>query len=267
MRGAARLFIGLFAGTLALCGPLAAAAADLAIIIDDVGYDQPLGEQAATLPGTVTLAFLPDTPYAVPLARLAYRNGKQIMLHLPMQSLEPHALGPGGLTMDMTQSEIRRTFLADLAAIPHVAGVNNHMGSLLTQNAGDMAWLMQDIRSVGGLFFVDSLTTPRSAALEEARRAGIPSAARDVFLDDVREPAYIEKQLDQAIAIARERGSAIAIGHPYPSTMAVLRARLPDLAAAGIRLVKVSTLIRHRSAGLQRAGERVPDAAATYAKR
>ncbi|OBS09402.1 divergent polysaccharide deacetylase family protein [Acidihalobacter prosperus] len=231
-----------------------ARAAEIAIIIDDVGYDRPLGLQAAELPGPVTLAFLPDTPYAASLARRAYRAGKQIMLHLPMQSLEPHPLGPGGLTLHMTRSEIRATLLADLASLPHVAGINNHMGSLLTQNAGDMAWLMQDIRQIGGLFFIDSLTTPQSAALEEARRAGIPSAARDIFLDDVREPAYIDRQLDKAIAIARARGSAIAIGHPYAATLEVLRRRLPQLAAEGVHLVTAGQLIRGRQAHLMRAG-------------
>lgn len=229
-------------------------AAEISIIIDDVGYDHPLGLKAAELPGSVTLAFLPNTPFAVPLARLAYRNGKQIMLHLPMQSLEPHPLGPGGLTLDMTRDEIRRTLLADLASLPHVAGINNHMGSLLTQNAGDMAWLMHDIGRIGGLFFVDSLTTPRSAALEEARRAGIPSAARDIFLDDVHDdPAYVDRQLDKALAIARVRGSAIVIGHPYATTLAVLRRRIPQLAAEGVKLVTVSALIHDRKGHLMHA--------------
>src|SRR5690606_23829095 len=109
----------------------------------------------------------------------------------------------------------------NLAAVPHVRGVNNHMGSLITRHPGHMTWLMQDLAR-DGLFFVDSYTHPQSVALEMAREGGVPAARRDVFLDHVAEPEAIAHQFRRLLARARSDGHAIGIGHPYPATLAFL---------------------------------------------
>lgn len=222
--------------------------AKVAIIIDDLGYEQGPGQQAVDLPGQVTLAILPKTPFADQLARRARREGKQILLHLPMQSVVPHPLGPGGLTLPMTRKDFARTLRSDLSSLPPVAGINNHMGSLLTQHPGDMSWLMHDIARIGGLFFVDSMTTPRSVAFQEARQAGVPATRRDVFLDAIPDDRkFVRHQLRELIRIARRDGTAVAIGHPYPATLHILAAAIPRLRAQGIRLVPVSRIIAAQS--------------------
>jgi polysaccharide deacetylase 2 family uncharacterized protein YibQ len=216
----------------------------ISLIIDDLGDSLRLGLRAVRLPGDVTCAFLPHTTYARQLAIAAHRRAKEIMLHLPMQSEEGKALGPGGLTLNMTHAEFIRTVNSDLKSIPYVSGVNNHMGSLITQHPGDMLWLMQAINRHGGLFFVDSRTTEFTVAQRIAQESGVPNLRRDVFLDNDQRLAAIAAQFSHLIALAKRRGSAVAIGHPHPNTLRFLERELPRLSAEGIELVSISDLIK-----------------------
>lgn len=227
--------------------PLARAAesspALMALIIDDLGDRWDYGQRALALPGSVTYAILPGTPYGTRLARLASDEGREVMLHQPMEALENEDLGFGGLDSRMSHDDFLRTLRANLDALPHVRGINNHMGSRLTQSPEAMEWVMEELRRRGGLYFVDSRTTSTSVARRVARHEGIATVGRDVFLDHMRTTAEIEKQLVQAMRLARERGSVVVIGHPYPETLTVLEAALPRLAQYEIRLVGVSQLI------------------------
>lgn len=218
----------------------------LAIIIDDVGNDYAAAQQLMELPVAVTLAVLPRLGNSRRIAEEAHQQGREVMLHQPMQSVHHKHLGPGGLTLDHTRADLEAVLAANLASVPHVAGVNNHMGSLLTQDADAMASLMSVLRDHGGLFFVDSRTDGQTLAERMARDHGLRSARRDVFLDNDPDPERIRAQLEQAVQLARERGSAIAIGHPYPQTLAVLREALPQWQALGIELVSASQAIAHQ---------------------
>ena len=215
----------------------------IALIIDDIGDNLRLGLRAVRLPGNVTCAFLPHTTYARQLAVAAHKRSKEVMLHLPMESEEGKALGPGGLTLNMTRAEFIRTIDSDLKAIPYVSGINNHMGSLITQHPGDMLWLMQEINRHGDLFFVDSRTTEFTVAQQVAQEAGVPNLRRNVFLDNDQHPAAIAAQFSRLIALAKHRGSAVAIGHPHPNTLRFLEKQLPHLSDEGIELVSISELI------------------------
>lgn len=216
--------------------------ARLAIIIDDIGYNQAQSERAARLKGHFTLAILPFTPYGLSSARLAHERGKELMLHLPMSALNSQSLGKGGLVSGMNKAAFLDTVRQDLASIPQVKGVNNHMGSRLTQEAEPMQWLMSELRS-RGLYFVDSRTSAQTKAYEIAKSQNLPSLKRDVFLDDNNNPLAIEAELKRAVKLARERGAAIAIGHPYPTTLSVLERLEPLLQKEGVRLVYASQLL------------------------
>lgn len=218
----------------------------IAIIIDDIGDRYREGELAVSLPGPVACAFLPHTPHARRLAQSAYAAGKEVLLHLPLQALEDNTLlGPGAITLNITETEFRRLLAENIAAIPHATGVNNHMGSLLTRHPGHMTWLMRDLAERRGFYFVDSYTHPDSVALRMARETGVPAARRDVFLDNKPELAAIAAEFERLIALARQRGSAIGIGHPYPETLAFLADALPRLADDyGVLLVPVGELLR-----------------------
>ncbi len=217
--------------------------AKIAVIIDDLGNNWELGRQAVDLPGAITYAVLPRRVYSVALAQRAHVAGKEVMLHLPMQASDGRRLGRGGLHLGLNRAEFARQVRLGLAAIPHAVGVNNHMGSLLTRHPGAMRWLMEDLGCFDRLYFVDSRTHVLTVARDSARAAGLSNAQRDVFLDNRQEPEYIRVQLRRLVAKAKQHGSAIAIGHPYPATLTVLAEELPALAAQGIRLVPVSRLV------------------------
>ncbi|WP_290637378.1 divergent polysaccharide deacetylase family protein, partial [Aquisalimonas sp.] len=217
-------------------------------VIDDMG-DRPLeGQRVADLTVPVVCAFLPHTPHAPRQARACHRAGKDVMLHLPMEALNGGELGPGGVTLDMTPERFRDVVEENLDAIPHVAAVNNHMGSLLTQHPGHMTWLMEILAEAGGLLFLDSRTSPDTVGKQMAREADLPALERDVFLDHYRDPEAIDRQLRLLLRQARRDGTAVGIGHPYPETLDVLEERLEELADAyGVELVGLEELYGRRN--------------------
>ncbi len=215
----------------------------VAIIIDDLGDKLVRGKKAVALPGKVTLSFLPHAPHSKMLANKAYASGKEVMLHLPMETEKGRRLGPGGLTLHMTEQELKKTTKEGLESIPHVKGINNHMGSLLTRHPGAMGWLMQVIKEQGGLYFVDSRTTTHTVAGKIAAENELPTATRDVFLDDVQDKKVIRKEFRRLLNLAKKRGYAIGIGHPYPATLEVLREEISRLGSKGIRLIPASQII------------------------
>ena len=216
------------------------------IIIDDVGNNYQHGRAVIELPATLTIAILPRTSHSVTLARLAARNNKEVMLHLPMQSVEHHQHSPGTLDLHMTRKEFARQLHHNISSVPYVRGVNNHMGSLLTRHPGHMSWLMDELSRHGGLYFVDSKTTSKSIADRIALEYRIPSMSRDFFLDPDDDPQTLKTQFDLFIDKVQKRGHALAIAHPYPATIRFLRDNLHRLEQHGIRLIPVSELIDNR---------------------
>jgi polysaccharide deacetylase 2 family uncharacterized protein YibQ len=216
----------------------------IAIIIDDLGYEFSAGRRAVNLPGPVACAVLPDTPRGRELARAAHAAGKEVLLHLPLQSESGDEHNePGTIVLDTTREEFANSFAASLASVPFVSGVNSHKGSLLTRHPGHMTWLMEELRARGDLLFVDSYTTHRSIALRVARENGVPSVRRDVFLDSDRSPEAVEKEFARLKRLARSRGLAMGIGHPYPETLELLERELPMLAAEGIELIGIGEYV------------------------
>ncbi len=216
----------------------------IAIIIDDLGYGLAAGERALGLPGPVAYAVLPATPRGRVLAEKAYSYGKEVLLHLPLQSAtQREAIEPGGLLLDMTRGQFASTFAESFESIPHVVGINNHRGSLLTRHPGHMAWLMEEIQRRGDLFFVDSYTTHESIALKLALEAGVPAVRRDVFLDPEQVPGTIAREFARLKKLAQQRGFAVGIGHPYPETLALLEDELPKLEDEGFELISISRYV------------------------
>ncbi len=218
----------------------------ISIIIDDLGSDNPRHERVVRLEGAIACAFLPENAATQRLAELAHHHNKEIMLHLPMESVARNPLGPGGLLLDMTQREFVWALNKSLASVPYVTGINNHMGSLLTRHPGHMVWLMNAIREKGKLFFVDSRTTHESVAMMMAKEQGVPSPQRDIFLDHDQSLSSVKSQFMKTIERAKRTGTALAIGHPYASTLAVLEEMLPKLQSLGVRLVPVSDMIDYK---------------------
>ncbi|MCW2268608.1 Divergent polysaccharide deacetylase [compost metagenome] len=226
----------------ALAASAQPAKAYLSLIIDDLGQNPARDSRTLALPGPVTLAIMPDTPHASDFAREAHRAGKTVILHMPMDpATGPYAWHPG-----TPLPELERRLDAALAKVPYAAGINNHMGSRMTAEAGPMAWLMSELQR-RDLFFVDSRTSAATVAARSAQNASLASVSRDVFLDDVRTTEAIAGQLQQGIALARKQGSAVLIGHPYPQTLEVLERELPRLKAQGIEWIEIRQMIAERS--------------------
>lgn len=213
-----------------------------AIIIDDFGYRPgDLEELEDFFP--VTVAVLPNLPHSRLIADRAREMGYEVILHLPMAPRGGVRAEPGSIDPGMSGGEIRARIESALDSVGPVPGANNHMGSLATSRPDLMEKVLEEFAR-RRLFFVDSVTSPDSVAAETAWRLNVPSAARDVFLDTIAEPGHIRQQVAQLAAIARRRGQAVAIGHPYPETFAVLREELPLLVEEGVKLVPVSHLVR-----------------------
>jgi len=196
----------------------------MVVIIDDIGDHPVLAKNLTELPFHVTLAILPNRPRTRSIEAMATEQGVEVILHQPMQPgtyprVNP---GPGALFVDMDPERVKSTLAENLAQVPHVKGVNNHMGSAFTSNPEGMAAVMAVLKEKG-LFFLDSVTSAVSAAPEAARKAGVPFYRRAVFLDNVRNVRTILGQLKTAERAAVKNGRAIAIGHPYGETLEALK--------------------------------------------
>jgi hypothetical protein len=216
----------------------------IAIIIDDLGGDLKAVERATHIPYRLTFSVIPHLRHSRQSAEIANARGYQVMLHLPMEPLNypREDPGPGAVTADMLLEDVRRLVLRDLAAIPHVRGVNNHMGSRITADPRRMRAVLEAVATTP-YFFVDSRTTSASVAFAIARELKVPSAERAVFLDDDEDASAVRSQFRRLIEVARKQGSAIAIGHPHPTTLDVLSEQLPELERAGIDVVFASELV------------------------
>lgn len=216
----------------------------ISIIIDDMGYRLEDGKQAIALPGKLTFSFLPGTPYSETLARLANEQHKQVMLHLPLEPITKTNMEKGSITLSMNKTQTLSALDKNIRSIPHLSGINNHMGSLYTQNETKLGWLMARIKQHENLFFVDSYTDHTSVAVPIARQHQVPTIKRDVFLDNEHNNDDMAFQFARLVYKARKQGAALAIAHPHKTTIRFLKNKLPELARLGIKLVSVSELIQ-----------------------
>ena len=228
----------------------------ITVIIDDIGFDLRVVEELARIRAPIAFAILPHTPHAVEAAGFLHRAGKEVLLHLPM---EPHSYpaedpGRGALFVDMDDAAIARQIAADLSAVPYASGVNNHMGSRFMEDEARLAVVMRELAK-RDLFFVDSMTTPRSRARSAAARAGVRFAARAVFID--HSPGYeaaIENLTHPHRRGLEEERPLLMIGHPRPGTIRALRDAQALWDGEGVRMIPVSAYLgmTNKTSHLQR---------------
>jgi len=217
----------------------------LALVIDDLGYSQKSANAAFSLPGNHTFAIIPDSSYSFWTALTAQDQQRETILHLPMQSSHNHvAAEPNALNQDMPEQEYIAQVLNYLQQLPGISGVNNHMGSLLTQQRYLMRPLMDTIHQQNpDLVFLDSRTSPNSQAYQAAIEAGLNATRRDIFLDHVAEEAIIREQFKLWLQRSRQSGHALAIAHPHPVSLEVLQELIPEAEKQGFRFVTLSTYV------------------------
>lgn len=219
----------------------------VAIIVDDLGRGLKQARLLLAIKQPVTFAILPIEPHAEEVARMAHAAGREVLLHTPMEPQGYPVVDPGDDALLVNQSDeaLRNQMKVLLTRVPHVAGINNHMGSRFTEEGRAMAVIMAELRE-NGLFFVDSLTSSRSVGSAAARQAGVPTLRRDVFLDNVAEVEPIVREIRRLAEKSRRNGYAVGICHPYPETLSALQQELPRLAAQGVEFVTVAELLGSR---------------------
>jgi polysaccharide deacetylase 2 family uncharacterized protein YibQ len=218
----------------------------VALIVDDMGHSLDALDVLVGLGHPVTVAVLPYSPWASHTARIAHENGLEVLLHIPLESINNHEImedGDGTILSAMTPEEIRRSFETSWSRVPFARGVNNHTGSVFTAERAAMRALLGPIKDKG-LFFVDSRTTARSVAYSEARKMGVPAAERDVFLDADDDRGRIRARLLELFQKAQKNGKAIGICHPYPETLETLKTTFRLFESYGLEVVPVSELVR-----------------------
>ncbi|HIJ38633.1 MAG TPA: divergent polysaccharide deacetylase family protein, partial [Rhodospirillaceae bacterium] len=219
----------------------------IAIIIDDMGLDRRRSERVLQLPGPLSISFMSYAEDLVRQTTEAKARGHELMMHVPMEPLSEEVdAGPGVLSESSSESELRQRIVSDLDRFTGYVGINNHMGSKFTAFAPGMRLLMAELHR-RGLLFIDSMTTEHSVGMALSRQAGVPSAARNVFLDNDADIASVKTQLTRLEDLARHQGMAVAIGHPRDATIAALAVWLPSLAEKGLVLVPVTAIVRNRS--------------------
>ncbi|ENF7814954.1 divergent polysaccharide deacetylase family protein [Enterobacter soli] len=227
------------ASALALAAPVYAG--KLAIVIDDFGYRPQTENQVLAMPSAISVAVLPNAPHAREMATKAHNSGHQVLIHLPMAPISKQPLEKDTLRPDMSSDEIDRIIRDAYNKVPYAVGLNNHMGSAMTSSLYGMLKVMQALERYN-LYFLDSMTIGNSQAMRAAQGTGVKVIKRKVFLDDTQNEADIRVQFNRAVQLARRNGSAIAIGHPHPSTVRVLQQMLPTL-PSDITLVRPSDLL------------------------
>ena len=224
--------------------PVAKPSRKVAVVIDDMGKDMASIERLLKLDTPVTVAVLPFLKHSKDVANFAHEAGLEVLLHIPMEpkDLAENDPGKGALLVNMEIKDIRSVLNEDMDEIPYITGVNNHIGSRFTEDASLMKEVLAVVKE-RGFFFLDSKTTDKSKALSIAKKAGVKSAGRNVFLDNEQDKEYIKGQFRELIGIAKKRGKAIAIGHPHAATLTALEEMIPEFKREGVEVVRVGELI------------------------
>ena len=220
----------------------------LAIVIDDLGNNMEGTEKILSLPIPLTVAIMPFMPSTQSDAEAAHKNGKEVIIHLPMEPVHGKAswLGPGAILSSLSDDEIRKRVEAAIADVPHAVGMNNHMGSKITPNEHIMHIILSVCKE-HNLYFLDSRTAEHSVVSKVAEELGVPYIINNVFLDDQYNERHIAKQMQHVIKIVKDQPRTVIIGHVGPPgrfTSTILERAIPQLNET-TTLVPLTTIIEN----------------------
>lgn len=223
--------------------PIRVIKGEIAIVLDDWGYNLNNISLLNEIKQPLTLAILPNLSFSKKIARYSHQRGFEIILHLPMEPNEKYNLEKNTILTSMDKKQIDAVLLEDLSGIVYAKGVSNHMGSKATSDVKTMEIVFKKLKR-RGLYFLDSYVITQSICQELASKIGLRYVKRDVFLDNSNDPKYIREQINKLTAKARLKGYAIGIGHDRRNTLQVLKEVLPKLEKDGYKFVFVSELAR-----------------------
>ena len=215
----------------------------IAIVLDDWGYSKKALDPVIALNTPITYAILPNLAYSKKIAQALNKNGDELILHLPLEphNADRHPLEKNTILTTMNKQEITNITIADIKSLPNLKGVNNHMGSKATEDKKVMG-IIFDIIKENNLYFLDSYTSRQSALSDIASQKNITFFKRDIFIDDANEKEKIKQQMLKAKDIAKQTGTAIAIGHAKTLTIETLGEIIPLIENQGFQFVYLSEL-------------------------
>ena len=212
-------------------------------VIDDAGNNLRELEPFLRFPGALTVAVLPGLPHSAQAARLVREAGKEVFLHQPMEAVGGAYPGPGAIYAGMSAEEARSVLEKNVREIGPIAGMNNHQGSLVTQDEEIMRVVLEFCRE-NGLYFLDSRTIAETAAPKIAGEVGVNIAERNIFLDNEQDAGAIRGYLEQGLVIARAKNFAVMIGHTWsPELAGILTDSFAALSAEGYVFLSVSEMM------------------------
>lgn len=223
------------------------AGVEISIVIDDLGIVKGRTLDIIKLNAPLTLSFLPYAPNLPTVTQVARGRGHELMVHLPMEPKGHSDPGPHALLTGETKAQIRADLQFNLTRFEGYVGLNNHMGSAFTENRAGLDVVLAEVQR-RGMLVLDSRTSGKSLLAKMATGRNIPNMTRDIFLDNEQDVTYILGQLEKLESLARRKGKAIAIGHPYQETIEALSRWMPTLAEKGITIVPLSHLMRQKYA-------------------
>lgn len=220
----------------------------ITIVVDDLGVMHANTERVVAMPGPLTLSWFPFSAKLDQQVAAAAARGHEMTLHMPMQATGNSTAwtGPDPLRVDLPADVNLARLRTAIDAVPSTVGLNNHMGSVATKDPALMALVAQECKA-RDMLFLDSVVIPHSVAYSSAHAIGVPAASRDVFIDHSNKPELIQQQLMLIEAMSRKHGHVIAIGHPWPHTIAALEAWLPTLPAKGFVLWPLAAMVARRN--------------------
>ncbi|MCA9395881.1 MAG: divergent polysaccharide deacetylase family protein [Candidatus Omnitrophica bacterium] len=221
------------------------AKAYVSIVLDDWGYNTSALDELTGLMHPVTVAILPELPYSRTVANAAIQAGHEVILHMPMEPVSRQNMESLTLLTEMDGPTLRANLQTALSSVPHVRGVSNHTGSAFTANAEGMSIVLNEI-AASGLYFFDSMVTAETVGYQIATDINLPTAKRDIFIDNVRETEAITGQLEKLADLAVRSGSAIGIGHDEEITLRAIQDIIPEWEKQGIEMIALGDLIQMR---------------------
>jgi len=216
----------------------------VAIIVDDMGYNLEDLKKIISLKKPITVSILPFSPYAKETALIAHENGLEVMLHLPLESVnsENKTIPGGYILSEMSKGQIQQTLEENLQ-VPYIKGVNNHQGSKITTDEALMRIILESLKE-RNLYFIDSLTTSNSIAFRVAQEMGIPSARRYIFLDSIIDKEHIARMMEDLFLKAQKKNNIVVICHPFKETLGVLKEKIRLVEEKNLELVFASQIVR-----------------------
>ncbi|AFG37954.1 divergent polysaccharide deacetylase family protein [Spirochaeta africana] len=220
----------------------------LVFVIDDAGYSMKQLERFLDTPAPMTIAVMPHLAYSKASAAASAAAGKEVILHMPMEAMNPDVdPGPGAIYTADDHKGIADRTAAAFRSVPHAVGANNHMGSRVTADKQAIGAFLDAMQAQdSSMLFLDSRTTAQSVAANAARARGVPVVERDIFLDNEDTRTAIMQAIEESKGVARRRGYAVMIGHVWSDELGEIISELyPELMEEGFHFGTLSELIAH----------------------